>query len=303
MASPGPAQGILETVGDTPVIPLRRVTQAGGAQVLIKIEHRSPTGSAKDRIASQLVAHAEREGALRPGGTVVVGTTGNAGIALALVCALKGYRLVVAMPDSMTLERRSLLRAYGAQVHLTPGAEGLAGATARARALAAELSTAVWLDLRDAGGADGGLRSLAEELIASALSRGTGLDAFVAGVGTGLTLRATGAVLKARFPDVQLVAVEPEGPARGRTFGVPGLEPNAAAGPVPLSRVVRVSAEEAWGMRQRLAREEGLLAGPSTGANVVAALRVAAALGPGQSVYTLSTDTGERYFSAAEPLR
>lgn len=308
MALP-PCESILDAIGGTPLVRLGRVAPPGGAALLAKVEAFNPAGSVKDRIAASMIEAAERQGRLRPGGRVIEPTSGNTGVGLALVCAVKGYRLTLVMPDSTALEHRQTLADYGAEVILTPAEEGMPRAVAVAAALAAQEPDAFLPQQFDnpanpAAHRDG----TARELEAAFDALPVWPDAFVAGVGTGGTLSGVAPVLRARRPDLLVVAVEPEacavlsgGPA------APTRIQGLGAGFVPAvldrsayDRVERVSDQEAWAMKLRLAREEGILAGVSSGAAVVAASRVARALGPGRTVATILPDTGERYFSVAE---
>ncbi len=306
-ASP-PLESILDAVGATPVVALRRIVPAGSARVHAKLESFNPGGSVKDRIAVSMVEAAEKEGRLRPGGRVVEPTSGNTGVGLALVCAVKGYPLTLVMPDSTALEHRQTLEAYGARTVLTPAEDGLAASVARAREIAGR-EGALLLDQFENPANPAAHRSgTAREIVEAFRAQGGLPDAFVAGVGTGGTLTGVSKVLRREKRDVLVVAVEPlscpvlSGGGRGTTriqgLGagfVPGVLDRAA-----YDRVVTVSDEDAWRMKLRLAREEGLLVGVSSGAAAVAALRIAGELGARKSVLTVFPDTGERYFSVAE---
>ncbi|MBI5512681.1 MAG: cysteine synthase A [Deltaproteobacteria bacterium] len=295
-------ESLLELVGGTSVLRLRRVCAAPGAEVWVKLEQQNPGGSVKDRIAVAMLDDAARRGHLHRGGTVVEPTSGNTGIGLALACALKGYRLVLTMPESMSLERRALLKAYGAEVVLTPEEAQLDGAIARARELV-EATPGAFLPGQFDNPANPACHqgTTAREVL-DAFPR---LDAFVAGVGTGGTITGVGRALREARPGVQVVAVEPEGCAtisrgeRGPTK-IQGL----AAGFVPrnydpsvVDRVLTVTDGDAWRMKIRLARQEGLLVGISSGCAVHAACEVARSLPPEAVVLTVLADTGERYFS------
>lgn len=294
------------------MVRLGRILEPGAAAVYLKLEQLNPAGSMKDRTALAMIERAEAEGRLAPGGTVVEATSGNQGIGLALVCAAKGYRLVVAMPESATPERRALLRAYGAQLELTSADRHMEGAIARARELAAGIPGAFFADqFNNPAAAEAHAATTAREVLEAASADGVTVDAFVMGVGTGAALSGIGRALKARWPGVWIIAVEPEGsevlsggPGRphhiqglGVGFAPPGMDRSI------IDRVVRVPERAAWAMKERLAKEEGLLVGISSGANVEAAVAVARELGSGRSVYTLCCDTGERYFSLAEQFR
>ena len=293
----------------TPIVRLRRIVPAGSAAILAKLESFNPGGSTKDRIAVSMIEAAEREGRLAPGGKVVEPTTGNTGIGLALVCAVKGYALALVMPDSTALEHRQTLEAYGARIVLTPAERGLTASVALARELARR-DEALLLDQFDNPANPAAHRSgTGPEIVAAFRAEGGELpDAFVAGVGTGGTLTGVSAVLRRERSDVTIVAVEPRSCAvlSGGAAGTTRIQ-GLGAGFVPgvldrtaYDRVIAVSDEEAWRMKLRLAREEGLLVGISSGAAALASLRVARELGAGKSVVTVFPDTGERYFSMAE---
>jgi cysteine synthase A len=298
---------ILERIGRTPLVRLQRLVEPGMADVLVKCEQMNPGGSLKDRIALAMIGAAEAQGRIRPGQSVVVeATSGNTGIGLALVCAVKGYRLVLTMPDNMSRERQALLRAYGAELYLTPAAGVMPKAVERAAAIVASTPNAFTpQQFRNPANADAHERTTGPEIIEQLGGRPP--DAFVAGVGTGGTITGVGRALRALRPDVRLVAVEPEG-SSVLSGGRPGPHriQGIGAGFVPdvLDRAlisdVRVIAErDAERLRVDLARKEGLLVGVSSGANVKIALDVARELGPGKTVVTILCDTGERYLSDA----
>jgi cysteine synthase A len=303
-----PLESILEAVGGTPVVRLSRCLPPDGAEVFAKLESFNPGGSVKDRIALSMIEAAERDGRLRPGGHVVEPTSGNTGVGLALACAVKGFRLTLVMPDSTSLEHRQALEAYGAALVLTPAEEGMAPAVARAREIAREEEAVLPQQFENPANPAAHREGTARELLAAFDALGGGPDAFVAGVGTGGTVSGVGSVLRRERPGTLLVAVEPEGCAvlSGGTPGPTRIQ-GLGAGFVPAvldrgayDRVERVTDEEAWEAKLRLAREEGLLVGTSSGAALVAALRVARGLGPGRRVLAVFPDTGERYFSTAE---
>jgi cysteine synthase A len=300
-----PLESILDAIGGTPIVRLRRVVPAGAATVLAKLESFEPGGSVKDRIALAMVEAAERDGRLVPGGRLVEPTSGNTGVGLALVCAVKGYRLTLVMPDSTALEHRQALEAYGAELVLTRAEEGMEPAVARAREIAREHGALLLDQFANPANPFAHRHGTGPELVAALRAAGATPDAFVAGVGTGGTLAGVAPVLRGAFPRIGVVAVEPEacavlsggpaGPTRIQGLGagfVPAVLERSA-----YDRIVAIPDEEAWRMKQRLAREEGLLVGISSGAAVSAAVRVAAELGPGRTVVTLLADTGERYFS------
>jgi cysteine synthase A len=304
---------VLELIGDTPLlrIPLDLAegssAAAPRAALWAKMEAANPGGSVKDRICLAMIEQAEREGRLRPGGMVVEPTSGNTGIGLALVAARRGYRCVLTMPESMSLERRALLKAMGAEVVLTPEDSQLAGAIEKAQQIARENPDAFLPQQFD----NEENPRVHYETTAREILHGMGeipVDAFVAGVGTGGTVSGVGRHLRERYPACRIVAVEPDSCAtisrgeRGPTK-IQGL----AAGFVPrnydaavVTEVRTVSDESAYRVTRRLAREAGILAGISSGAAVSVAIDVARELGPGKNVVTLLPDTGERYFSLDE---
>jgi len=288
------------------MVRLTRVVPAGSAAVFAKLEAFNPGCSVKDRIAVSMIEAAEHDGRLKPGGRVVEPTSGNTGIGLALVCAVKGYRLTLVVPDSTSLEHRQSLESYGAEVVLTPTKDGIAFAVRRAHELAERDGAVLLQQFENPANPTAHREGTGRELL-EAFPQG-GPDAFVAGVGTGGTITGVAQVLRAARPGVRIVAVEPKrsavlsggsaGPTRIQGLGagfVPAVLDRSA-----YDSVETVSDEEAWAMRRRLAREEGILAGISSGAATVAALRIAQQLGPGHSVATVFGDTGERYFPMAE---
>jgi cysteine synthase A len=311
-AAPPPpvlADDVLELVGETPIVALRIVGgEAPRAAVWAKMEQANPAGSVKDRICRAMIEDAERSGKLQPGGVVVEPTSGNTGIGLALVCAVRGYRCILTMPESMTLERRKLLEAFGAEVVLTPDDEQMQGAIAKAREIAAKTPGA-FLPQQFDNPANPRVHAQTTAYEILRAMDPLSIDAFVAGVGTGGTISGVGAVLRReRRPAPRVVAVEPASCAtisrgeRGPTK-IQGL----AAGFVPknfdrsvVDEVRTVTDEDAWRMKLALARREGLLVGISAGAAVFVALQVARELGEGKNVVTVLPDTGERYFSLEE---
>lgn len=297
---------IADSAGRTPLVQVRKVLDGAPAILLLKMESRNPLGSVKDRIAAAMIAAAEEQGALQPGGTIVEPTSGNTGIALAYVAAAKGYKLILTMPESMSVERRRLLGILGAEVVLTAAGEGMPGAIAKAEEMAASL-TGTHLPDQFANPANPAAhyRTTGPEIWRDS---GGEVDIFVAGVGTGGTVTGVGRYLKERNPDLLLFAVEPkESPVL--SGGVPGPHTiqGIGAGFVPavldqdlLDDVLTVSAGEAAAMARRLAREEGILGGISAGANVAAAVRLAQLPEhEGKTIVTVVCDTGERYLSTA----
>ncbi len=295
----GIADSVLDCIGDTPLVRLRRVVPAGAAEVCGKLESKNPAGSVKDRPALHMVLEAERRGELVAGSTIVEATSGNTGISLAMIAAVRGYRCILVMPDDMSLERRRILRAYGADVVLTPAAEGMTGAVERARGIRQKTAGA-WASAQFDNPANPAahVSTTAEEILRQT---GGALAAFVAGVGTGGTITGVARVLRERVPGVRIVAVEPAA-SPVLTGGEPGLHgiQGIGAGFVPenferalVDAVVTVSDVAADKMASRLAKEEGLLVGTSAGANVHAAIEVAKTV-TGR-VVTILCDTGERY--------
>ena len=299
------AGNITELIGRTPLVRLNRISDESGAEVLGKLESFNPGGSVKDRIGLAMIEAAEREGRIAPGKTTIIEpTSGNTGIALAMVAAARGYDMVLTMPDTMSVERRTILKAFGARLVLTPGADGMRGAVARALELAAEGDDAfVPQQFENPANAEVHRLTTAEEIWADT---GGEVDAFVAGVGTGGTLTGVGQVLKERRPGVLVVAVEPaDSPVLSGGAPGPHKIQGIGAGFVPkvldtevYDEIVKVSADDAFAAARDLARQEGVLVGISAGANVWAAGQVARRPGfQGKVVVTVLCDTGERYLS------
>ncbi len=299
------ADSVLDLVGRTPLVRLRRVPGEGAAEVLGKLESMNPAGSVKDRIAWAMIEDAERRGLLKPGATIVEPTSGNTGIGLAMVAAVKGYRLILTMPEDMSVERRKLLARYGAELVLTPAIEGMSGAVYAAEELVRQHPD-YFMPQQFINPAN---PQVHRETTAREILEATGgeLDAFVAGVGTGGTITGVGEVLKEHNPNILVVAVEPERSQvlAGKRAGLHAIQGiGASFVPGVLNReiydeLIPVPDEEAIRMSHRLTREEGLLVGISSGANVWAAIKIARRLGPGRRVVTVLPDTGERYLSMA----
>jgi cysteine synthase A len=295
---------ITQLIGNTDLVKLQRLpSDESSAEVLVKLESRNPGGSVKDRIGLAMILAAERDGKLAPGGIIVEPTSGNTGIALAMVAAARGYRCILTMPETMSVERRHLLALYGAQIILTPGSEAMSGAIRKAEEIVAQTEGAYMpQQFENPANPEVHQRTTAQEIWA-----GTGgkIDAFVCGVGTGGTISGVAEIIKRRNPDFQAIAVEPaESPVISGGTHSPHKIQGIGAGFIPknldvdlLDGVELVSTEEAFQFRRRLIEEEGILGGISSGASVCAALRVAKRLGPGKTVVTVIHDTGERYLS------
>jgi cysteine synthase A len=294
---------ITELIGRTPLVRLNRLSKPGSATIYAKVESFNPGGSVKDRICLNMINEAERLGKLKPGGTIVEPTSGNTGIGLALVSAVRGYKLILVMPESMSMERASLLSSYGAQLVLTAAWEGMKGSIKEAEAIIAQNPTYFMPDQFSNPANPAMHRRTTGPEILEALDGQ--VDAFVAAVGTGGTITGCGEVIKESNPAAKVIAVEPAG-SPVLSGGDPGPHKiqGIGAGFVPkvlnrkiLDQVITVTDDEAYQTAKLLAKKEGLLVGISAGANVFAAQKVADELGPGRNVVTILCDTGERYIS------
>ena len=301
-------ESLTELIGATPTVRLRRIASDGGATLWAKCEQYNPGGSVKDRIALAMVEAAEREGKIQPGeSTIVEPTSGNTGIGLALVCAVKRYRLILTMPESMSLERRALLKAYGAELILTPEERVMEGAVEHAEKLVRKNpSYFMPQQFRNPANPEAHRQSTAREILAHL--EGNAPDAFVAAVGTGGTITGVGEVLKEKNPACKIIAVEPSaspvlsggrpGPTKIQGIGA-GFVPEVLNIKI-IDEIRTVSDRDAYQAKQELAHREGLLVGISAGAAVHVARQIAVELGPGKTVVTVLPDTGERYFSLDE---
>lgn len=294
---------ITEIIGNTPLVRLNRLSKDGSATIYGKVEFFNPGGSVKDRICLNMINEAERQGKLKPGGTIVEPTSGNTGIGLALVAAVRGYKLILVMPESMSMERASLLSSYGAQLVLTPAWEGMKGSIKEAESILAQ-NPSYFMPDQFSNPANPAIHKATTALeIWEAL--GGKIDAFVAAVGTGGTITGCGEVFKERKSDIKVVAVEPAtspvlsggdpGPHKIQGIGA-GFIPKVLNRTI-IDRVITVTDDEAYQTAKQLSKKEGLLVGISAGANVFAAQKVAEVLGPGKNVVTILCDTGERYIS------
>jgi len=299
-------QNITQLIGDTPLVRLNRVVPEDSAEIYVKLEYQNPGASVKDRIAISMVEAAEREGRLKPGDTIIEPTSGNTGIGLAMVAAAKGYKAILVMPETMSLERRNLLRAYGAELVLTPGSEGMKGAVKKAEEIVAENPHYFMpQQFKNPANVQIHRETTGPEIVEAINSHDGKLDAFVAGVGTGGTITGAGEVLRKHFPHIKIFAVEPAASPilSGGKPGPPKIQ-GIGANFIPdilntsiYDEVITVENEEAFETSRRVAKEEGILGGISTGAAIFAALKVAKRLGKGKRVVTVAPSNGERYLS------
>jgi cysteine synthase len=295
------ANSITDLVGQTPIVKLNRIVDENSADVYLKLEYMNPGSSVKDRIALAMIEAAEGSGNLKTGDTIVEPTSGNTGIGLAMVAAAKGYKAVLVMPDTMSTERRNLLRAYGAELVLTPGSEGMGGAIRKAEELAKQKGYFMPQQFKNEANPEVHRRTTGKEIVEQMDS----LDAFISGIGTGGTITGAGQVLKENFPNVKIYAVEPADSAI-LSGGSPGPHKiqGIGAGFVPdtldtevYDEVITIQNEEAFDLARRAAKEEGILGGISSGAAISAALKVAKQLGKGKKVLAVIPSNGERYLS------
>ena len=294
---------IAQLIGNTPMVRLKRLHEPGMANVLAKLEYFNPGGSVKDRICLSMIEDAEEKGLLKKGSVIIEPTSGNTGIGLAMISAVKGYKCILTMPDTMSVERTQILKTYGAQVLLTPGAEGMSGAVKRAEDLLKKTPGAFMpQQFKNPANPEAHRRTTAKEILEQT---GGDLDAFVAGVGTGGTITGVGEVLKKHNSKIKIIAVEPQKspvlsggkPAPHRIQGIgPGFVPDVLNRAI-IDEIIQVDDEAAFETSRRLAREEGIFVGISSGAATWAALKVAKGLEKTKTVVTILPDTGERYIS------
>ena len=296
-------ENILELIGSTPLVKLNRIVEDTMADIYAKLEFFNPGGSIKDRICLSMIEDAEKKGLLKPGATIIEPTSGNTGIGLAMVAAVKGYKLILTMPESMSMERVFILESYGAEVLLTPGEEGMIGAVKKAEELTRQTpGSFIPHQFNNPANPEIHRKTTAREILNAMDGH---LDALVAGVGTGGTITGVGEVLKAKIPQIQIIAVEPaDSPVISGGEAGPHRIQGIGAGFIPqvlkldtIDRVITVTDEEAYGLSKKLAKEEGLFVGISSGAAVCAALTVARELGTGKTVVVILPDTGERYYT------
>lgn len=288
---------VTELIGDTPAVKLNRIVDEDSADVYVKLEFMNPGSSVKDRIALAMIEAAEKEGKLKPGDTIVEPTSGNTGIGLAMVAAAKGYKAVLVMPDTMSLERRNLLRAYGAELVLTPGAQGMRGAIEKAEELAREHGYFMPQQFKNEANPEIHRLTTGKEIVEQ---MGDQLDAFVAGIGTGGTITGAGKVLREAYPNIKIYAVEPaDSPVLSGGKPGPHKIQGIGAGFIPdildtsiYDEVITVTTDEAFAAARRAAREEGILGGISSGAAIHAALKVAKELGKGKKCLPSSRAMG-----------
>ncbi|GIN79236.1 cysteine synthase A [Bacillus paralicheniformis] len=296
------ANSVYDLIGNTPVVKLNRLVDEDSAEVYVKLEYMNPGSSVKDRIALAMIEDAEEKGLLKEGDTLIEPTSGNTGIGLAMVAAAKGIKAILVMPDTMSSERRNLLRAYGAELVLTPGAEGMKGAIKKAEELAEEHGYFMPQQFNNPANAEVHRRTTGKEI---AEQFGDGLDAFIAGIGTGGTITGAGEVLKEKNPSIKIFAVEPtDSPVLSGGKPGPHKIQGIGAGFVPeilnteiYDEIITVKNEEAFEFARKAAREEGILGGISSGAAIYAALQVAKKLGKGKKVLAVLPSNGERYLS------
>lgn len=296
------ANNISELIGNTPVVKLNKIVEDGSAEVYLKLEYMNPGSSVKDRIALAMIEDAEEKGLLKPGTTIVEPTSGNTGIGLAWVAAAKGYKAILVMPDTMSMERRNLLKAYGAQLILTPGKDGMKGAIAKAEELVNEHGYFMPQQFKNEANPEVHRKTTGKEIVEQ---MGDQLDAFISGIGTGGTITGAGEVLREKYKDIKIIAVEPaDSPILSGGTPGPHKIQGIGAGFIPdtlntniYDEIIKVENEQAFEQARKAAKEEGILGGISAGAAIFAALEVAKKLGAGKKVLAIIPDNGERYLS------
>lgn len=298
---------ISDLIGDTPLVKLNRLAPENGASVYLKLEYFNPSRSVKDRAAYNMMIDAEKKGLLVKGSTIIEPTSGNTGIGIAMNAAARGYRAILVMPDTMTKERINILKAYGAEVVLTPGDEKMPGSIRKAEELAVQIPNSyIPMQFENEANPDAHRHSTALEIIEAMKEIGKPLKAFVATAGTGGTITGTGEVLKKHYDELQVHVVEPAGspvlsggkPGKHKLVGTsPGFIPDTLNTNV-YDHIHKIEDEDAYDITRRLAKEEGILVGPSSGAACYAAIQVAKTLKPGEVVVCMTADTGERYLSS-----
>ena len=295
------ANSVADLIGKTPIVKLNRVTNPEDAEVYVKLEYFNPGSSVKDRIALAMIENAEKAGKLTADSTIIEPTSGNTGIGLAMIASAKGYKAVLVMPDTMSLERRNLLRAYGAELVLTPGADGMKGAIAKSQELADKNGWFMPQQFNNPANPEVHRLTTGPEIV-EAFDQ---LDGFVAGIGTGGTITGAGGVLKEKFPNIHIAAVEPKD-SSVLSGGKPGPHKiqGIGAGFVPevldtelYNSIIQVSNEDAYATSREVAKNEGILGGVSAGAAIYGALQLAKQLGKGKKVLAVIPDNGERYLS------
>lgn len=296
------AQSVSELIGKTPIVKLNRIVEQDSADIYLKLEFMNPGSSVKDRIALAMIEDAEQKGVLKEGDTIIEPTSGNTGIGLAMVAAAKGYKTILVMPETMSMERRNLLRAYGAELVLTPGSEGMGGAIRKATELAQEHGYFIPQQFQNLANPEVHRLTTGPEIVEQ---MGDQLDAFIAGIGTGGTITGAGEVLKEKYKDIKIYAVEPaDSPVLSGGKPGPHKIQGIGAGFVPgtlnvdvYDEIIPVKTEQAFEYARRVAREEGILVGISSGAVIYAAIEVAKKLGKGKKVLVIIPSNGERYLS------
>ncbi|MDM5220139.1 cysteine synthase A [Peribacillus sp. NJ11] len=297
------ANSVIDLIGQTPIVKLNKLQNENSADIYLKLEYFNPGSSVKDRIALAMIEAAEKNGNLKPGDTIIEPTSGNTGIGLAMVAAAKGYKSILVMPETMSLERRNLLRAYGAELVLTPGPEGMKGAIARATELSKEKGYFIPQQFENEANPEVHRNTTGPEIVEAFGDEG--LDAFVAGIGTGGTITGAGEVLREKYPGIKIYAVEPaDSPVLSGGTPGPHKIQGIGAGFVPsilntdlYDEIIQVNTEESFDYARRAAKEEGILGGISSGGAIAAAIKVADKLGKGKKVLAIIPSNGERYLS------